>query len=243
MTQKGQRESHSAENDSIFLTLFLLYPQLVIMISLNDLTVLFSKFTTFDYIIGGIILLFIVRGVWIGFMRQLTTFLALVGSYWIAARYIGEMMPYVEQVVHNPKIVFLVSFAILFLVSALFFIIAGKVLHRVMELTLLGWFDRFLGLLLGGAKGVVVTVLIYMLLSSSMTPSSQLFKKSITIPYLGQGAVVIRQIIHDPKIRKLFEPRQPAIKAKPVPKEKKTIEKKETKEPEKTVTQEKPKLV
>ena len=64
--------------------------------------------------------------------------------------------------------------------------------------------DRFLGLLLGGAKGALVTVLLYMFLASSMTPSSSLFAKSMTVPYLGQGAEIVRRVIHDPKIRKLY---------------------------------------
>ena len=175
------------------------------MISLGDLT-------SFDVIVALIFLVFIIRGVWIGFMRQLTTFLALVGSYWLAGRYSGQLMPYVEQFIENPKIVFLVSFALLFLVSALVFILSGKVLRRVMEITLLGWFDRFLGLLLGIVKGVVVAVLLFMLLASSLSASNDLFRKSLSSPYLEQGADIVRQVIQDPQIRELFVPREPAIK-------------------------------
>ena len=173
----------------------------------------FGDLTSFDVIVALIFLVFIIRGVWIGFMRQFTTFLALVGSYWLAGRYSGQLMPYVQQFVENPKIVFLASFALLFLVSALIFILAGKVLQRVMEITLLGWFDRFLGLLLGGIKGALVAVLLFMILASSLSASNDLLKKSLSSPYLSQGAEMVRKIIHDPKIRKQFVPREPAIKA------------------------------
>ena len=175
------------------------------MISLGDLT-------SFDVIVALIFLVLIIRGVWIGFMRQLTTFLALVGSYWLAGRYSGQLMPYVQQVIENPKMVFLASFALLFLISALIFILAGKVLRRVMEITLLGWFDRFLGLLLGGVKGAVVATLLFMILSSSLSASNDLFKKSLSAPYLSQGAEMVRKVIHDPQIRELFVPKEPAIK-------------------------------
>jgi len=180
------------------------------MISLGDLT-------SFDVIVALIFLVFIIRGVWVGFMRQLTTFLALVGSYWLAGRYSGQLMPYVQQVVENPKMVFLASFALLFLVSALIFILAGKVLHRVMEISLLGWFDRFLGLLLGAVKGAVVSVLLFMILASSLSASNDLFRKSLSSPYLRQGAEMVRKIIHDPQIRELFVPREPAIKPDALP--------------------------
>jgi len=177
----------------------------------------FGDLTSFDVIVALIFLVFIIRGVWIGFMRQFTTFLALVGSYWLAGRYSGQLMPYVQQVVENPKIVFLASFAVLFLVSALVFILAGKVLRRVMEISLLGWFDRFLGLLLGGVKGALVSVLLFMILASSLSASNDLLKKSLSSPYLNQGAEMVRKIIHDPEIRKQFIPREPAIKVGALP--------------------------
>jgi len=180
------------------------------MISLGDLT-------SFDVTIALIFLVFIVRGVWVGFMRQLTTLLALVSSYWLAGRYSGELMPYVQDITENQKIVFLAGFALLFLVLALIFILAGKVLRRVMEISLLGWFDRFLGLLLGGVKGAMVAVLLYMILASSLSASNDLFRKSLSSPYLSQGAEMVRKIIHDPRVRQLFVLREPAIKADALP--------------------------
>ncbi len=180
------------------------------MISIGDLT-------SFDSIIALLFLIFIARGIWIGFMRQLAAFLALVGSYWLAGRYSGELIPYVKQFVENPKLVFLASFALLFLVSAILFILAGKVLRRVMEITLLGWFDRFLGLLLGGVKAGVLSVLLYMFLSSMLSSSNTLLSKSLSAPYLKQGADVVRRIIQDRQLREEFVPKEPAIKAEDVP--------------------------
>ncbi len=175
----------------------------------------FADITSFDVIVVLILLVFLVRGVWIGFMRQLAAFLALVGSYWLAGRYSGELMPWVQRFVDNPKLVFLISFVVLFLVTALLFILAGKVLHRVMEIAILGWFDRFLGLLLGGIKGAVVASLLYMFLASSVSASNDLLRKSLSSPYLARGAEQLNLLIHDPRIRKYFIPREPAIRDEP----------------------------
>ena len=40
-----------------------------------------SDITSFDVIVVLLFLLFIIRGTWIGFMRQLAIFLALIGSF------------------------------------------------------------------------------------------------------------------------------------------------------------------
>ncbi|WP_457573089.1 CvpA family protein [Desulfolithobacter sp.] len=176
-----------------------------------------GNITSFDVIVGLIFFFFLIRGVWIGFMRQLAAFLALVGSYWVAGRYASELEPYVSRVMDNPKLIFLVSFSLLFLVMAMLFILGGKVLRRVMEISLLGWFDRFLGLLLGGVKGMVVVSLMYMILASSLSGSNELLRKSLTSPYLARGAKILYSLLNDPQIRALFLPKEPAIKAEPVP--------------------------
>jgi membrane protein required for colicin V production len=191
------------------------------MISLADIT-------SFDVIVLVIVLVFIIRGVWIGFMRQLAAFLALVGSYWLAGRYSNQLMPYVDNFVDNPKLIFLVSFGLLFLISAVLFILARKVLRRVMEITLLGWFDRFLGLLLGGFKGVVVASLLYMFLASSLSASNDLLKQSLSSSYLAQGADILRTLIQDPEVQKYFSVKELAI---PVMEAKKTDEQKNQPEP------------
>jgi membrane protein required for colicin V production len=170
-----------------------------------------SEFTSFDVIVCLVFLLFLVRGTWIGFMRQLAAFLALVGSYVIAGKYVGQIIPYVDDYITNPKLVFFISFFLLFITGALFFILLGKLMQKLMELTLLGWFDRLLGLLLGGVKGAIFSSLIFMVLVSSLSASNDLVKKSLTSPYLAQGAALLQQAINDPDLRKLFIPKEPAI--------------------------------
>jgi membrane protein required for colicin V production len=124
----------------------------------------FSDLTYFDLVVVFIVLFFMVRGLWIGFMRQLAAFFALVGGYYLAGQYAARILPFTERFVDNPKLTFWVSFAIIFLVAAMVFTLIGKVLHRVMQITLLGWLDRLSGMILGGAKAVVVASLLYMIL-------------------------------------------------------------------------------
>ncbi len=173
--------------------------------------------TSFDIIVLLILLVSAIRGVWIGFMRQLAAFLALIGSYILAGRYSGKLMPAVDRFIDNPKLVFLVSFVLLFLVTAIVFILAGKVMHRVMEITLLGWFDRLMGLLLGVVKGAVLASFLYMVLSSSLAGTNTLLQKSLASPYLAAGARQLNMIIHDQRLRQYFLPRKPAIPENSLP--------------------------
>ncbi len=174
------------------------------MISLGDIT-------SFDVIVVLIFLLFIIRGTWIGFMRQLAFFLALVLSYILAGRFTGQLIPYVDNFIENPKAVFFISFGILFILCAVFLFLFGKVLSLVVEITLAGWFDRALGFLLGLAKGFVVASILYMIMSSGLSSANDLVKKSITSPFLDHGYGFVHNLISDPQLRERFVPKEPAI--------------------------------
>jgi membrane protein required for colicin V production len=174
------------------------------MISLGDIT-------SFDVIVVVLFLLFIVRGTWIGFIRQVSFFLALIFSYMIAGQYTGSMMPYVGKFIENPKSVFFISFVLLFILGTIVFVLLGKILHLVMELTLTGWFDRLLGFMLGLVKAALVASFLYMIMSSGPSSAHELVEKSITSRYLAHGAAFVQQLINDPDLRQKFMPKAPAI--------------------------------
>ncbi|WP_310600908.1 CvpA family protein [Desulfobulbus sp.] len=167
--------------------------------------------TFFDLVVAALFLLFMVRGIWIGFVRQLAAFFALVGSYVIAGQYADRILPWTERFVDNPKLTFFVSFAILFVVSALVFTLIGKVLHRFLQITLMGWLDRLTGLLLGCAKAVLVASLLYMLLASTLSTTNEMLRKSYSAPYLKQSAEWLRSFVDDPRMRGYLMQKEPAI--------------------------------
>jgi len=174
------------------------------MIALSDMT-------SFDVIVALIFFVCIIRGVLIGFMRQVAGFFALIVSYWVAGQYSGQMMPYVGRFIENPKAVFFISFAVLFLLVAVLLLLTGKILHLVMEMSLIGWFDRTLGLILGAFKAFLLCSILYMALRAGLSSSNDLVKKSISSALLSQGAGLVHQVIHDPELRRHFLPKKPAI--------------------------------
>ena len=170
-----------------------------------------DAFTWLDLVIVLLLVSFVTRGAWIGLIRQLAAFFALVGSYVIAARYLSLAMPIAQDFVDNPVLVFLISFALLFACAAVLFTLAGKVLHRLVQLALLGWLDRLLGGTLGLIKAGLVASLLYMLLTATLSSSSTLLSRSLTAPLLEQGAALLKALIHDPQLRDSFKEHTPAI--------------------------------
>lgn len=180
---------------------------------LNDLinrlqTISLANFTMFDLIVVVIFIALLTRGVWIGFVRQLAAFVALIGGYLIAARYVGELRPFTTQFIDNPKIAFFAAFGIIFLVAAFVFTLAGHLLHKLVKVALLGWLDRFFGLLLGTVKAYLVCSFLFMVLAANDSPFQAMLKKSQTANFLTPGAELVRRIINDPKLREHFKFKQ-----------------------------------
>lgn len=171
----------------------------------------FNDLTYFDIAVLTIFLAFFLRGVWIGCMRQLGAVLALVGGYYMAGQYADAILPWTERLVDSPRLTFLVSFGLIFLVAAILFTLIGKILQRFMHISLLGWLDRLGGLVVGGVKAMVVASLLYMFLASTLSTTNDLLRKSQTSPYLQQGANILRTWINDPRLRKYFAQKEPAI--------------------------------
>ena len=105
----------------------------------------------------------------------------------------------------------------IFLVAALLFTLVGKLLRGVMVITLLGWFDRLLGLVLGGVKALVVCSLVYMALASTLSTTNDLLRRSWSAPWLKEGATVLQALIDDPRLRQYFQQKEPAIRNQLLP--------------------------
>jgi len=171
----------------------------------------FNDLTSFDLVVVGLALVFLIRGAWIGCMRQLGVFLALVGSYWLAGHSVDRMLPLTEQWVNNPKLVFLVSFVCVFAVAVLVLSLLGGLVGRLLRIGPPGGLDRLAGLVLGAVKAAVVTSLLYMVLASTLSTTNELLRKSCTGPWLKQGAERLQGLIDNPRLRQYFVPKEPAI--------------------------------
>ncbi len=170
-----------------------------------------SGFTPYDFVILGILCLLVIRGAWLGLVRQLTTLLALYCGYFIASQYHKTLFPFLEEVSTNPKVIFLTSYVLLFFGSYLVIMIVGKGLHFVMELSFVSWFDRLLGAVIGAAKALIIIVLLHIMLGTILAPENDMLRKCASCDVVGKLAESGREIIADPAVKKSLKPKEPAI--------------------------------
>lgn len=176
----------------------------------------FASITLFDSILFAILFLFILYGLWMGCQKQLPFIIALIGSYVASAQYAGDLMPHLNQFIETPKIIFGGLFIILLITSTLLLKLISVLLSKIIQVTIVGWFDRFfLGAPLALLKGVILVVVVTMFLAATLSPADQFFQKSLTTPYLEQGIEMVREVIKDPEVRDDLKPLKPLKAVEP----------------------------
>lgn len=176
------------------------------------------EISSFDYIIAGILTIFLLRGLCMGFVRQLAAAAALIGSSWLAGAYAGlirawaqQYLPLPKELVGQPAMMFWLSSGTIYLLFILIFFLIGKLLQAKSP----GWTDRMAGGLLGIARGAFVIALLFMFLAAALPASHPLFEGSLAAPYLGQGTQFIRQFIRDAAVREDLRPKPPETADQP----------------------------
>ena len=167
--------------------------------------------SAYDFVIAGIVLLLLFRGIWLGMLRQIVPLLALYLGYVVASRYHDQLFPFLSDISDNPKVVFLAAYVITFAITYVVAFLLGRGLGRVIQVTIVPWFDRILGAILGLAKALIVVILVHMLLGTLMAPDNEMLRSCQTCPALNQLSDLTRELIKDEKIREALRHKKPAI--------------------------------
>ncbi|MEN8200447.1 MAG: CvpA family protein [Thermodesulfobacteriota bacterium] len=170
--------------------------------------------TSYDFVIIALLLLFLARGLWVGFLRQVTVLIALVVGFVIAGQYHDKLSPFLRGITDNPHAVFWTAYAILFAFTYVLTMLLGKGLAKVVELTVAGWFDKLLGGVLGIVKGGVLIILLNMVLTTVVAPENSMLRDCQLCPYVKQATDSFRGLIKDEKMRGAFLQKEPAISEK-----------------------------
>lgn len=170
-----------------------------------------SGATLYDLVVIGLFVLLVGRGLWQGLLKQVTGLFALYLAFFAAGHYHDRILPLLRDISSNPKVIFLTSYVILFLVTYVVVMLCGKGLSFVLKLTITSWFDHLLGAVVGFAKAVILVVLLHVILGSVLAPESQMLQTCITCEALNRTADFSRELIRDEELRKTLMQQKPAI--------------------------------
>ncbi len=170
-----------------------------------------QNMSSLDLLVIVVLTLFVLRGLWVGFVGQMASMLALVLGFVVAGQYYGRSATLVTPFISNPQLGFLVAYALLFAVVFFATIFVGLSLRKVVQISMLGWFDRGMGGVLGASKGLFLSCMVFMTMAIFIAGDSAIFTKSRLYPLLERTSMVLLMAVHDHDLRVHLLPQKPAI--------------------------------
>lgn len=131
-----------------------------------------------DYILLAIAGYCLVRGVFRGLIKELTSIIGVMGGFYAAYSYYRHAAHYLSRWVTNPVYLNILSFFILFAAVFLLVSFVGAVLKYLMNITFLGWTDRICGAFFGAAKGLLIAVVLVLALTTFLPANATSLKDS-----------------------------------------------------------------
>jgi len=133
-----------------------------------------------DYIIIGLIAFFVVKGIFRGFFREISSLAGIIFGIWIGNHYYLQMANLLKTYIPLEKSLSLISFLLLFIMVVIVFNLSGMLLHHFFKKLFIAWVDRGLGFGLALIKGIIISYLLIVLLIFFTPSKSPLIAKSTT---------------------------------------------------------------
>ena len=131
-----------------------------------------------DYIILGLLTFFVIKGIFRGFFREISSLAGIIFGIWIGNHYHPQMANFLKTYIPLEKSLSLISFLLLFVLVVIIFNLSGMLLHHFFKKLFIAWVDRGLGFGLALIKGIIISYLLIVLLIFFTPSKSPLIAKS-----------------------------------------------------------------
>ena len=139
-----------------------------------------------DYVIAGVIGFCLVRGLFRGLVKEISSIVGVFTGYYCACNYYAPVSEIVQgwQIIENPNYVRIVVFFCLF--CLIFFLIGlvGIIIRYLLRELFISWVDTTLGGGFGMVKGVLITSVLLIPLTAFLPNDDKLMKNSILAPHV-----------------------------------------------------------
>ena len=131
-----------------------------------------------DYVLLAILGYCLVRGIFRGLIKELSSIVGVLGGFYAAYTYYPLVAAHLTRWITNTGYLNTISFLLLFTVVYLLVSIAGAIIKYLMNIVFLGWLDRLFGTLFGALKGGLITAVVILALTTFLPSNAALIQKS-----------------------------------------------------------------
>mmetsp|Transcript_13606 Transcript_13606/g.6728 ORF Transcript_13606/g.6728 Transcript_13606/m.6728 type:complete len:179 (-) Transcript_13606:226-762(-) len=138
---------------------------------------------TLDIIIISILIFFIVRGFFRGFIKELASIIGILGGLYSAYVYHIPLSNQISKWVSSNYLNIL-SFLLIFIIVFVLINLIGTIIRHILKALLIIWVDRIFGVAIGAIKGILILSVLLIILAVLLPRSSTFVKNSLISHYM-----------------------------------------------------------
>ena len=124
----------------------------------------------------------LVRGIFRGLIKELSSIVGVFGGFYAAYTYYMKVGKLFSSWISNTSYLNILSFLIIFCVVFIIISIIGIIIKYLLNITFLGWIDHIFGAGFGTIKGILIVSMLLLILTAFLPKNTPLIKNSLLSP-------------------------------------------------------------
>ena len=149
----------------------------------------------FDIIIIVILGYCLVRGVFRGLVKEVSSIIGVLGGFYTAFTYYAMLAKLLSGLIKEPAYLNILSFLIIFCTVLIIVGILGIIIKYLLNIAFLGWVDRMGGVGFGLIKGVLIASVLFITLTAFLPKGSAFLKNSMLAPHVSRVSEKMAKVV------------------------------------------------
>jgi membrane protein required for colicin V production len=138
----------------------------------------------FDIIIVVILGYSLVRGIFRGLVKEVSSIIGVLGGFYAAFTYYTTLAKLLSGLIKEPAYLNILSFLIIFCSVLIVVSILGVIIKYLLNIAFLGWVDRIGGVGFSLVKGILIVSILFITLTAFLPKGSAFLKNSMLAPHV-----------------------------------------------------------
>jgi membrane protein required for colicin V production len=138
----------------------------------------------FDILIITVLTYGLIRGVFRGLVREISSIVGVFGGFYAAYSYYPHVARLLSRWISSPAYLNIVAYLAIFSAVVVVVGVLAVVIKYLLNIAFLGWVDRLSGALFGSLKGGLVICVLFIVLTTFLPKGAPLIRNSTLAPYV-----------------------------------------------------------
>ena len=149
----------------------------------------------FDILIIVILGYSLVRGLFRGLVKELSSIIGVLGGFYAAYTYYKVLAGLLAGFIHDTSYLNILSFLVIFCGVLIVIGVLGVVIKYLLNIAFLGWVDRIGGVVFGVLKGVLIVSILFITLTTFLPKGTAFIKNSELAPHVSWVSEKMAKVI------------------------------------------------